>query len=58
MEPSGDKKNKAVGGLLFVGCFFLGMGIGIYLGKPKVGLMIGLGVGFLVMAATRLKGRN
>ncbi|MBL4735869.1 MAG: hypothetical protein JKY18_11145 [Flavobacteriales bacterium] len=45
-----------VGGLLFVGCLFLGIGIGMYLGDVKIGTMIGLGVGFLVMAATRLKG--
>ena len=44
-----------VGGLLFVGCLFLGIGIGMYLGETKIGTMIGLGVGFLVMAATRLK---
>jgi hypothetical protein len=45
-----------VGGLLFIGCLFLGMGIGMYLESTKIGLFIGLGVGFLAMAATRLKG--
>jgi len=54
VESSGDNSKK-VGGLLFVGCLFLGIGIGMYLENPKVGTMIGLGVGFLVMAATRLK---
>jgi len=55
VEASGGNKNKTVGGLLFVGCLFLGIGIGMYLDSVKVGTMIGLGVGFLVMAATRLK---
>ena len=44
-----------VGGLLFAACLFLGIGIGMYLENTKIGTMIGLGVGFLVMAATRLK---
>ncbi|MBL4754957.1 MAG: hypothetical protein JKY52_15345 [Flavobacteriales bacterium] len=55
MNSSGEDKNKTVGGLLFVGCLFLGIGIGMYLEDVKIGTMIGLGVGFLVMAATRLK---
>jgi len=56
VDSSGDKNMNKVGGLLFVGCLFLGIGIGMYLGDVKIGTMIGLGVGFLVMAATRLKG--
>ena len=56
MESSGDNNKMKVGGLLFIGCLFLGMGIGMYLESTKIGLFIGLGVGFLAMAATRLKG--
>ena len=44
-----EKKSKAdsAGGLVFVGCLMAGIGIGLYYGRPDVGTMIGLGVGFI-----------
>ncbi|WP_162862817.1 hypothetical protein [Bacillus wiedmannii] len=43
-----------IGGLVFVGCMFLGGGVGSMLGNAQTGCLIGMGVGFLGMALTRL----
>ena len=32
---------------IFVGCMFVGMGIGMYIGATGAGTMIGMGVGFI-----------
>ncbi|WP_180227344.1 hypothetical protein [Bacillus cereus] len=41
-------------GLVFVGCMFLGGGVGSMLGNAQTGWLIGMGAGFLGMALTRL----
>ena len=33
---------------IFVGCMFVGIGIGMYLGEKAAGTMVGMGVGFIV----------
>ena len=48
------KRDKDPGGLLFVGALFVGLGIGMYFGRPDVGVLVGLGVGFLLMAIYHL----
>ena len=44
-----EEKSKAdtVGGLVFVGPLMIGLGLGIYLNQTAVGLLVGLGVGFI-----------
>ena len=41
-----NKKVKR-GEYAFVGCMFIGMGVGYYIGNLLVGMFIGMGVGFL-----------
>ena len=41
-----NKKDKR-GEYAFVGCMFIGMGVGYYIGNLLVGMFIGMGVGFL-----------
>lgn len=43
--------NYERGGIAFVGCIVLGIGLGMIFDKEGAGMMIGLGVGFLAMAA-------
>ncbi len=51
MEDNQKKKSgSSTGGLVFVGCMFIGGGIGMLIGKVNVGGAIGMGVGFIAMA--------
>ena len=45
-----DKKKDEIDWYIFVGCMFIGMGIGAALDKGGVGTMVGMGVGFLASA--------
>jgi hypothetical protein len=42
--------NYERGGVAFVGCIVLGVGIGMLFDNPGAGSLIGVGVGFLAMA--------
>ena len=52
------KDNSTVGGVVFVGCMFIGLGIGILYNKTAVGVILGLGVGFIVMGAIKAFSRK
>ena len=61
MENSDKEKKKMannVGGLLFVGCMFLGMAGGWYFGKMTMGLFAGMGLGFIMMAVVMMSAAN
>lgn len=60
MEENKDKKNNtnAVTGTIFIGCMFIGMGIGIAFGNTGVGMFIGMGVGFLASALYKSEKKN
>jgi len=48
MEKKQNKsKSDTVGGLVFVGPLMIGIGLGIYYGQTAVGVLVGLGVGFI-----------
>ena len=51
---NGKEKNKISGGI-FVGCMFIGMGIGYFTHNLMPGLFIGMGVGFLASAVYRMR---
>jgi hypothetical protein len=53
MEGHGGHK-WSVGGVVFVGCMFIGGGLGTWLGNGHSGWLIGMGVGFIGMALARL----
>ena len=41
-------RSNVVGGLIFVGALMMGLGFGIAFGNPGAGLMLGIGVGFIL----------
>ena len=49
----GDK-DKKIRDLIFVACLFIGLGLGMLYGNVAVGVLIGLGCGFLGMFITML----
>jgi hypothetical protein len=58
---SGDNEKmpaakSGTSGLIFVGCLMLGLAYGLLTGNTAVGLIAGLGVGFLGMALARFAG--
>lgn len=53
-EKKKENKFEAAGGVIFVGCMFIGMGLGFYYNMIAVGMFIGMGIGFLGMGLTYL----
>ncbi|HNP32779.1 MAG TPA: hypothetical protein PKN96_05755 [Flavobacterium sp.] len=43
-----EKKHDKISWSIFIGCMFIGMGIGAAFDKTGVGTLIGLGAGFIV----------
>ncbi len=50
-------EEKQFSGLIFVGCMFIGGGLGLLFGRPEVGGAVGMGIGFLAMSLFRIKGQ-
>ena len=46
-------KSDTVGGLVFVGPLMIGIGLGIYYNQTAVGVMVGLGIGFILFALVK-----
>ena len=54
MEKKENKsKSDTVGGLVFVGPLMIGIGLGIYYNITAVGVLVGLGVGFLLFGLVK-----
>jgi len=49
-----QSKSNSVGGLIFIGAFMTGIGLGMYYGDAGVGTMLGLGVGFILFGLIKL----
>jgi urea transporter len=50
VEGKDKDAQKNISGLLFAGCMFLGLGGGFLIGNIVAGILIGMGIGFFVMA--------
>ena len=50
-----ETSRKGISGLVFVGCFMLGLAAGFVTGQLPAGVLGGLGVGFIAMAIVRYK---
>ena len=55
MAKAQTQKHDGKAGVLFTGCLFLGMGIGMFFEKTIAGTLIGLGVGFLAVFLIKRK---
>ena len=58
MENEKKKSGSSIGGIVFVGCMFLGVGIGMLNNAEEIGGAIGMGVGFVAMGAIWAYYRN
>ncbi len=52
---AGKGKGNELGGIAFVGFFFLGMALGAFYGRWDVGPFAGLGMGFIAMLLVMMK---
>lgn len=55
---SDEKSTKNIAGLMFVGCMFVGAGLGLFFGHVAAGGALGMGVGFLAMGVVWANYRN
>lgn len=54
-DQSGAKYTDwTVGAFFFVGCMFLGMGLGQILGERQIGMYLGMGVGMISFGVIRM----
>ena len=52
------KSGSSIGGVVMVGCMFIGGGIGMLCDKVPVGGAIGMGIGFIAMGVIWAYYRN
>jgi putative Mn2+ efflux pump MntP len=48
-------RERRMGGIFIPAFLFIGVGIGLLVGQPGVGALVGIGVGFIAMAAARTR---
>lgn len=53
MAKEENGKGYEAGGMAFVGSIIVGTGLGLLFKRPDIGAILGVGVGFLVMAIVR-----
>ncbi len=47
-------KGKSLSSAVFLGCLFLGLAIGLLINETAVGVLVGLGAGFVLGAIVRI----
>jgi len=52
------KSGSSIGGVVFIGCMFVGIGFGFIYNAVHIGAVIGMGVGFISMGAVWAYYRN
>jgi hypothetical protein len=52
-EKIKDSRSDTAGGMVFVGSLMIGIGLGIYYGQTAVGVLVGLGVGFVLFGLVK-----
>lgn len=57
-DKSAKETSRRVGGLLFVGCMFIGMAAGKYYDNMTIGMFGGMGIGFIMMAVVIMSAAN
>jgi len=50
-------RERRMGGIFIPAFLFIGVGIGLLVGQPGVGALVGIGIGFIAMAAARTRQR-
>lgn len=55
MPDNEEKTDNKTAGLVFVGCIMAGSGLGTAFGRPDIGSLVGVGIGFVLMALVRRK---
>lgn len=53
-----ESKWSGAGSYVFLGCMFVGIGLGMFFDNTGVGIMIGMGVGFVGMGLISLLNKN
>lgn len=56
-----EQKKEEISNLswyVFIGCMFVGMGIGMAFGQTGTGVLIGMGVGFIAYAILKFRKTN
>ena len=51
-------KSDIAGGLVFVGALMIGIGLGIYYMQTAVGILVGLGTGFILYGIIKAFSKN
>ena len=49
-----SKEKNKLGGMLIVAGVLIGVGVGLYYGRPDVGVLVGIGSGFLTAVVLHL----
>ena len=52
------KESNGSYGFVFIGCMFLGWGIGLLLDSGQIGMFLGMGFGFLASGIVRMVTKN